>query len=334
MLRTRLALVTTLVATALTLTACDQAATSTDVEVAPSQARLEARGSQAQAQMVSWLAQQVDDFNATMAAQGSTLRLDYPWLFTVGEGTDPFMRLRTGTRWTTLAPTYVLDASDFTTDIASGDAEAALVAAYDAWNDVANSSLTAVRVADPGTNMDVLDGTFDPAGNCLTLFDVTSPNLDLVQGTIQPAADIVVGGWPREEYFSSCMGSNQIIAVTWTFYLTDADGNPADGNGDHYVDALYVEQFFNPHFAWVVSGSQFLNYQSGVDLQTIATHEDGHAHGLDHFGGPVVDQQWRLKGNNRVFQPEAVMNPYYLYGEKRALYATDEGALRTLYTGL
>ena len=39
-----------------------------------------------------------------------------------------------------------------------------------------------------------------------------------------------------------------------------------------------------------------------------------------------------LKPNGRVYNPEAVMNPFYLSGEKRSLGPTDLAALTSLYT--
>jgi len=272
------------------------------------------------------LARRVEDLNATLSANGQTIRLDYPWLFVVGGGTDPFQRLRTGSRWPISQPVYILDASDFTTDLPSPAVDATLTTAFDTWNAVPESRLSAQRVADPGTNFDVLDGFYDPAGNCVFLYDLTSPNLDLANGLIFPEADIVVGGWPPATYFSQCLGSEDIIGVTWTFSDVDSDG-------DQYRDRLYVEQFYNPAFAWVTSGSTFLDFGSGVDLETIAAHENGHAHGLGHFGGPVSKQPFTLKPNGRVFNPEAVMNPFYVFGEKRSLYPADVAGLVTMYAG-
>lgn len=274
---------------------------------------------------VASIVAQVDEFNASLAAAGATIRLDYPWMFVVGPGTDPFGRLRTGSRWPISSPGYILDESDYTTDIAAGNVDATLVSAYDSWNGVPNAGLEAVRQPDLGGNFDVLDGTYDGAGNCVFLFDVTSPNLDLANGLIFPESDIVVGGWPPETYFSQCLGSSSIIGVTWTF-------SDVDMNGDNYRDRQYVEQFYNPAFDWVTSGSMFLNGGSGVDLQTIAAHENGHAHGLGHFGGPINQQPFSLKPNGRVFNPEAVMNPFYLFGEKRDLLPTDVAGFLTMYS--
>jgi hypothetical protein len=272
------------------------------------------------AQVVS----QVNEMNDMLANSGSNLRLDYPWFFVVGKGTDPFARLRTGSRWPIASPEYIIDISDLTTDVAPADAEAALVSSYESWNNIGNTYLDTVRVADGGGNYDVLDGTFGPGGECLTIFDISSPNLDLVAEEVFPEADIVVGGWVDENYFVECLGSASIIGVTWSF-------SDADTIGDNYADRVYVEQFYNEAFDWVTTGSVFLDGTTGTDIETIAVHENGHAHGLGHFGGPVNQQPFKVKPNDRVFNPEAVMNPFYLGGEDRAPHYTDVAGFRTMY---
>lgn len=270
------------------------------------------------------LTARVDALNAELARSGAPYRLDYPWMFVVGQGVDPYMRLRTGGRWQIDSPSFILDASDYTADLPAGSVESALLASFGAWNDLDQTYIRTQRTADPGTNLDVLDGTFLPDGTCADVFDYTSPNLDLTRGLILPEADIVMGGWLPPAYFVECLGSASILGVTWTFSIPDTDG-------DQYRDILYVEQFYNDAFRWVDSGSSFLVPPTGVDVQSIATHENGHALGLDHFGGPLEKQPFTLKPDGRVYNPEAVMNPFYLYGEKRHPLATDRAALRTLY---
>ena len=130
-------------------------------------------------------------------------------------------------------------------------------------------------------------------------------------------------GWLPPRYFSSCLGSANIIGVTWIF----AGG---DANHDNFDDMLYVEQYYNDGFQWVLSGSPFLS--AIMDVESILTHENGHALGLDHFGGPNVNEPFKLQPNGKVFDPEAIMNPFYLGGEKRSLFPSDLSSLRSLYT--
>ena len=186
-------------------------------------------------------------------------------MFRVGPGTDPFGSLRTGSRWTRNDVDFVLAGSDYTTDVAAAAVDAALVGGFGSWNGVRSSSLAASRIADAGTNFDVLDGTLDAAGNCLSLIDVTSPNIDLGTGLLTPEADIVVGGWLGPAYCVNCLG----------------------------------EQFCNSGFAWTDTDAVYLDFSAPIDIETIAVHEDGHAHGLGHFGGPIRNQPFQLLPNVR-----------------------------------
>lgn len=270
--------------------------------------------------------------NAKLTAGGSKLHVGYPWMFRVGQGVDPFGSLRTGTRWISHDVAYMIDESKLTTDVSKSDAMAALTSAYASWTNVGNTYIATHQIPDNGKNNDILDGIIrDDTGACVDILDLSSDVLERdangnPTGFFTPTTDIVVGGWLPAEYFKDCLGSEDIIAVTWTF-------SGPDTNGDQYEDTQYVEQFYNTRFKWTTTDAVYLDFDAPMDIESISVHEDGHTLGLGHFGGPIVDQQFKIKGQDRVFNPEAVMNPYYIGGEKRAPLSTDVAGLRTLYTG-
>ncbi|HKU62439.1 MAG TPA: hypothetical protein VJQ44_14535 [Gemmatimonadales bacterium] len=271
--------------------------------------------------------------NARLEGAGSTKRLDEAWFFSVGRGTDPFRRLRTGSRWTDPAHvTYMID-NDYTTDVPANQVLAAVRASYERHDAVKGISLNLDELPWDGLNDDILDGVIlDNQGNCVDIVDLTSPRVnsyDPATGNIDftQAADNLFGGWYDPIYFENCLGSPDIIGVTWTF--SDVDGALGHGK-DGYRDRVYTEMYYNNGFRWVDGGSPFLS--DIMDIQSIVTHEAGHAMGLGHFGGPNANQPFTLKPNGRVFDPEAIMNPFYVGGDKRNLFPTDIAALRTMYS--
>ncbi|MBA3495612.1 MAG: hypothetical protein H0T86_00725 [Gemmatimonadales bacterium] len=321
------------------LAACqDHASPSADQSLTPSLAKAAPalNGSPTQRAV-----QIVERVNARLAAAGSTRRLDEVWMFSLGQGTDPFRRLRTGSRWVNpRSVTYSIDASDLIqydpskpgAPFTDADVLAALLRAHETYNQVRNIVLHSTRVADDGGNNDILDGEIRNANNeCVDVVDLDADNLDSYDPatgalSFEPVADNLFGGWLAPTYFADCLGSEQILGVTWTF--SDVDGALGDGL-DGYRDRIYTEQFYNTRFAWVTQGSTFLGPTE--DVESIVLHEVGHTHGLGHFGGPNANQPFKLQPNGRVFDPEAVMNPFYLGGEKHELLPTDLAGLRALY---
>jgi len=195
----------------------------------------------------------------------------------------------TGVKWKTDPVTTVFDESDYTLDLgadatALGQVDTALQNAFDTWADAdANDKLSFDRKSDLGGNYDVYDG---PGG----ALDQSSNSL---------YANITVGGWLPNSYFDSISGGggSGILAVTWSAKLQ---------GGGSMKPHLEVDIYFNDHFNWSVDGT-------GIDIETVALHEAGHAIGLGHEDSVPT-----------------VMGTYYA-GIQRSLYDDDLAGLADLY---
>ena len=98
-------------------------------------------------------------------------------------------------------------------------------------------------------------------------------------------ADITTMGWLPGWVFELIFSRNNVIGVCWTFIFTEPDPDnptgprvPTDVNGDGYRDIAFKEVWYNDRFNWSTDGSP------GIDIETVALHENGHALGLGHFG--------------------------------------------------
>jgi hypothetical protein len=142
------------------------------------------------------------------------------------------------------------------------------------------------KVPDTGSNPDVVD--------------------DIVLGGAlgTPMADITHGGWLDPPFFNAIApgGASFILGVTFTFIFTDGAGNPTDIDNNGRADVAFREIYYNRGFGWSETPAR-----PGIDLESVITHEAGHAFGLGHFGKVFLDNKGTLK-----FAPRAVMNAVYV----------------------
>ncbi|MGH7447173.1 MAG: hypothetical protein ACRELT_06415 [Longimicrobiales bacterium] len=133
------------------------------------------------------------------------------------------------------------------------------------------------------------------------------------------AADISTVGFLPPFIFDAVLGpgaSEFVLGVTFTFVFIAGPGGPAsDIDGDGRDDTALKEIWYNDGFSWTTTGG------SGIDIETVALHENGHALELGHFGRIAVN-----RANMLTVSPRAVMNAIIL-GTQRSLLGTDEASL-------
>ena len=165
-------------------------------------------------------------------------------------------------------------------------------------------SVPVTKLADNGGNIDLVD------------------DIVLVRPTGTPTADITHGGWITPTFFNRIApsGANFILGVTFTFVFVDDAGNATDVDHDGHADVAFREIYYNLNFPWSTTEGTV-----NVDVQSVVTHEAGHAFGLDHFGKVFIDNGGTIK-----YAPRAMMNAVYV-SPFRQLTGTDNASVCQLW---
>jgi hypothetical protein len=232
----------------------------------------------------------------TIFANDRTHELGYR--FAAGDarrGSGPFLRQAS------FIP--LIQAPTSATTRASG--KPAIDASFATWNDVRCSSVEVLATT--------LPGNVNPSAILGIGGFINNPFLN----------DINTLGFLPGSIFNAVLGpgaSTTVLGVTFPFTFIDAAGNPTDIDHDGRADLAFAEIWYNAAFRWTVTGTT-----PGVDVQSVALHENGHALGLGHFG--KIFQT----GNGKLhFAPRAVMNAAYS-GIQREVRGTDNGSFCGLW---
>jgi hypothetical protein len=257
------------------------------------------------------------EINAQLAAQGLNMAVESIEFFTIGLGRPSNRIHQQPFRWVPNDPrraaqgidiTYLVDQSDGATasGLTNAQTEAAIDNAMNTWdNEQALQKVDIVKRGDDGSDPDIYDSFFGFGG-------FGNPFL----------ADIVNAGWLPRAFFEAVGGpggGRGILAFSVSFIWLSG-GIPTDINGDNYLDTALNEVYYNDTFGdpgddragnpW---GINILS--PGIDVETVALHENGHSLGIGHFGPP----------------PDAVLNPVYA-GIRQSPLPPDQAGMNTIWS--
>jgi Matrixin len=259
----------------------------------------------------------MQQINAKLRSMGLGIAIEQIEFFTIGQG-RPSNRIHAQEfRWVAGDPrreadgtniTYLVDQSDGATasGLTNAQTEPAIDGAMDTWQ--ANRCFKTVNIvkrADDGADPDIFDSFFGFGG-------FGNPFL----------ADITNAGWLPRAFFEAVGGpggGRGILAFSVSFIFIDDDGNPTDINGDNRLDTALNEVYYNDTFGqagtdragrpWGINSPP-----PGIDVETVALHENGHSLGIGHFGPP----------------PAAIMNPVYA-GIRQSPLAVDSAGMCSVW---
>lgn len=254
--------------------------------------------------------------NQRLQAAGVGIAVEQIEFFTIGGGRPGNRIHQVSFRWVADDPrrladgdniTYLVDESDGATasGLTSAQTEAAIDWAFDTWQDGALKTVDLMKRVDIGADPDIFDSFFGFGG-------FGNPFL----------ADITNAGWLPRAFFEAVGGpggGRGILAFSVSFIFVNPDGSPTDLNGDNYLDTALNEVYYNDNFG-NPAGDRAGNpwgidiVLPGIDVETVALHENGHSLGLGHFGPP----------------PAAVMNPVYA-GIRQSPLAVDHAGMATIW---
>jgi hypothetical protein len=261
----------------------------------------------------------IKSINQELQQSGVNIALAEIEYYTIGKGRPSDRILQVEYRWVPGDERRMADGKDITylvnlsrgstsSGLDSGQTERAIDRAMETLGEdrCIERNVEIIKRPDSGKDPDILDGLFGFGG-------IGDPFV----------ADIVNAGWLPLEFFKSVAGEDgdRILAFAAIFVFVDEQtGIPTDINGDNYADTAAVEVYYNDSFGNIATDNADRPWGidiplPGIDVETVALHENGHSVGLGHFGPP----------------PQTVMNPRYS-GIQHELSGVDSAGLCTVWS--
>jgi hypothetical protein len=162
-------------------------------------------------------------------------------------------------------------------------------------------------------------------------------------GAAIPRADITFAGWVPSDFMAAAgvPGSFGVAlpvawqtdgSLAWGLDLWDPARSFTDVNRDRKADLFATEIYFNRDWQYVTDDKELADTLFYIDVQTIATHELGHALGMGHFGRSTVILDADGQFIDLYVNPHSVslMNTSSYY-QKRDLSGSDVASFCELY---
>lgn len=224
---------------------------------------------------------------------------------------------------------YRIDLSEPPPGVSVAETEAAIEAAVATFEQVSC-----------GRNLDLVRVETDPALNLGYIQNLVDLELG---GEETPQADITFAGWLPAEFMTAAGvdGSFGVAlpvawktdgSLAWGLDLWDPTLSFTDVNRDRKHDLFSTEVYFNEDWRYVTDDEDKANTLFYIDVQTIATHELGHALGMGHFGRSTVILDANGEFIDLYVNPNSasLMNTSSYY-QKRDLSGSDIASFCGLY---
>ena len=262
--------------------------------------------------------ERMQQINAQLRSMGLDIAVEQIEFFTIGGGRPSNRIHAVESRWVANDPrrladgeniTYLVDQSDGATasGLTNAQTEAAIDRAMNTWGGSrCFQKVDVVKRPDSGADPDIFDALFGFGG-------FGNPFL----------ADITNAGWLPRAFFEAVGGpggGRGTLAFTVTFsFVVPGTSTPTDINGDNRLDTALIEVYYNNTFGdpgddragnpWGINVAN-----PGIDVETVALHENGHSFGIGHFGSP----------------PAALMNQVYA-GIRHSPLAVDSAGMCSVW---